>query len=78
MANENDGQVVYEVRADTSKLDSDLDAADRKVVQASEKTAKKQEDAQKDVVKSAKKANSDIAKDTELSLIHISEPTRPY
>ena len=42
MANENDGQVVYEVRADTSKLDSDLDAADRKVVQASEKTAKKQ------------------------------------
>ncbi len=76
MANENDGQVVYEVRADTSKLDSDLDAADRKVVQASEKTAKKQEDAQKDVVKSAKKANSDIAKDTEKTQQEVAETVK--
>lgn len=76
MANESDGQVVYEVRANTSKLDSDLDAADRKVVQASEKTAKKQEDAQKDVVKSAKKANSDIAKDTEKTQQEVAETVK--
>ena len=65
MENESDGKVVYEVRADTSKLDSDLTAADQKVTQASEQTAKKQEDAQKGVVKATKQANSDIAKDTE-------------
>lgn len=65
MENESDGKVVYEVRADTSKLDSDLSAADQKIAQASEKTAKKQEDAQKGVVKATKQANSDIAKDTE-------------
>lgn len=76
MANENDGQVVYEVRADTSKLDSDLDAADRKVVQASEKTAKKQEDAQKGVVKSAKKANDDIAKNTEKTQQEVAETVK--
>ena len=65
MTNESDGKVLYEVRADLSKIDSDLDAADRKVTQASEKTAKKQEEAQKNVVKATKQANSDIAKDTE-------------
>lgn len=65
MENQTDGKVVYEVRADTSNLDSDLSAADRKVTQASEQTAKKQEDAQKGVVKATKQANSDIAKDTE-------------
>lgn len=76
MANESDGKVIYEVRADTSKLDSDLSAADRKVAQASEKTAKKQEDAQKDVVKTTRKANSDIAKDTEKTQRTLTETVK--
>lgn len=75
MAN-TDGQVVYEVRADTSKLDGDLSAANQKVVRASENTAKKQEDAQKDVVNAAKKANSDIAKDTEKTQSGIAETVK--
>lgn len=73
MSNESDGQVVYEVRADTTKLDGDLNAADRKVAQASEKTAKKQEDAQKNVVKAAKKANGEISKDTEKAQREVAE-----
>lgn len=76
MANEPDGKVVYEVRADLSKIDSDLSAADRKVTQASEKTAKKQEDAQKNVVKTTKQANSDIAKDTEKTQKDISDTVK--
>lgn len=75
MAN-TDGQVVYEVRADTSKLDGDLSAANQKVVRASENTAKRQEDAQKDVVNAAKKANSDIAKDTEKTQSGIAETVK--
>lgn len=73
---ESDGKVVYEVRADLSKIDSDLSAADRKVTQASEKTAKKQEDAQKGVVKTTKQANSDIAKDTEKTQKELSETVK--
>lgn len=73
---ESDGKVVYEVRADLSKIDSDLSAADRKVTQASEKTAKKQEDAQKNVVKTTKQANSDIAKDTEKTQKELSETVK--
>lgn len=76
MANEPDGKVVYEVRADLSKIDSDLSAADRKVTQASEKTAKKQENAQKNVVKTTKQANSDIAKDTEKTQSDISNTVK--
>lgn len=76
MANESDGQVVYEVRADTSKLDDDLNAADRKVAQASEKTAKKQEDEQKNVVKAAKKANGEISKDTEKAQREVAETVK--
>ncbi len=76
MANENDGHVVYEVRADTSKLDSDLFSADEKIKRASEKTAKKQEDAQKDVVKAVKKANSDIAENTEKAQKEVAETVK--
>lgn len=76
MENQADGKVVYEVRADLSKIDSDLSAADRKVTQASEKTAKKQEDAQKGVVKVTKQANSDIAKDTEKTQKGLSETVK--
>lgn len=76
MANESDGKVIYEVRADLSKIDDDLSAADRKVIQASEKTAKKQEESQKGVVKTVKKANSDIAKDTEKTQQGLAETVK--
>lgn len=76
MANESDGKVLYEVRADTSKIDDDLSAANQKVIKASEKTAKKQEDSQKGVVKTVKKANSDIAKDTEKTQQGLAETVK--
>lgn len=76
MANESDGKVIYEVRADLSKIDDDLSAADQKVIKASEKTAKKQEESQKGVVKTVKKANSDIAKDTEKTQQGLAETVK--
>lgn len=76
MANESDGKVIYEVRADLSKIDDDLSAADQKVIKASEKTAKKQEESQKCVVKTVKKANSDIAKDTEKTQQGLAETVK--
>ncbi|MCM1055533.1 MAG: phage tail tape measure protein [Bacteroides sp.] len=73
---ETDGKVLYEVRADLSKIDGDLSAADRKVAQAAEKTAKKQEDAQKGTVKTVKQANSEMASDTEKAQKNISDAVK--
>lgn len=53
-----DGRVEYAVRADTSKLDSDLDSAKKKIVKSAEETAEKQEKSEKktvDAVKSGEK-----------------------
>lgn len=76
MESQTDGKVVYEVRADTSKLDSDLTAANQKITEASEQTAKKQEDVQKGVVKATKQANSDIVKDTAKAQNGISDTVK--
>lgn len=71
-----DGRVEYEVRADTSKLDSDLSQAKQKVVKSADDTAAKQEKAEKKTVEAVKsgekekvsaveKANDKVEKDSE-------------
>lgn len=41
---ESDGRVEYEVRADLSKIDSDMAEANKKVSEAAQKGSKKQEE----------------------------------
>lgn len=57
-----DGEVVYEIRADDSKIDSDLDAAQKKVEQASEKTGDKVEQAAKETAEKVKKEQESVTK----------------
>lgn len=55
----NDGEVIYEVRADDSKLESDLDEAQKKVTHSAEKSAdaeKKVEDEKSNHIKKEQKS----------------------
>lgn len=55
-----DGEVVYEIRADDSKIDSDLDAAQKKVEQSTEKTAKKTEQTEEKTSETVKKEKEKV------------------
>lgn len=56
------GEVTYEVRADDSKVESDLAEANKKVEQSAKKAAKKSEDAEKDSAKAKKSVKEDVTK----------------
>lgn len=55
-----DGEVVYEIRADDSKIDSDLDAAQKKVEQSTEKTAKKAEQTEEKTSETVKREKEKV------------------
>lgn len=55
-----DGEVVYEIRADDSKIDSDLDAAQKKVEQSAEKTAKKTEQTEEKTSETVKREKEKV------------------
>ena len=63
-----DGKVEYDVRASLDNIDSDLDAANKKVTAAAEKGAKKQEElsrkSQDKIKEVVKKSNDDIESDS--------------
>ena len=54
------GEVVYEIRADDSNLDADLEAAQKKVEQSAEKGADRAEQIEKDVSKTIKREKEDV------------------
>lgn len=56
------GDVTYEVRADDSKVESDLAEANKKVEQSAKKAAKKSEDVEKDSAKVKKSVKEDVTK----------------
>lgn len=56
------GEVTYEVRADDSKVESDLAEANKKVEQSAKKAAKKSEDVEKDSAKVKKSVKEDVTK----------------
>lgn len=55
-----DGEVLYTIRADDSQLDSDLDAAEKKVRKSSEEAAEKSEQAEKESADVKKKVKEDV------------------
>ena len=55
-----DGEVLYTIRADDSQLDSDLDAAEKKVRKSSEETAEKSEQEEKKSANVKKKVKEDV------------------
>lgn len=55
-----DGEVIYELRADDSKLESDLDEAQKKVDQATEKAAEKAEQTEEKTSKVVKKEKEEV------------------
>lgn len=57
-----EGEVTYEVRADDSKVESDLAEANKKVEQSAKKAAKKSEDVEKDSAKVKKSVKEDVTK----------------
>lgn len=57
-----DGEVVYEIRADDSKLDSDLDEAQKKVEKSSEKSGEKVEQIEKETSKTVKQEKESVTK----------------
>ena len=54
------GEVTYELRADDSKLESDLKEAQKKVEQSTEKTADKIEQTEEKTSKTVKKEKEDV------------------
>lgn len=54
------GEVTYELRADDSKLESDLEEAQKKVEQSTEKTADKIEQTEEKTSKTVKKEKEDV------------------
>lgn len=64
-----DGRVEYEVRADLSHIDNDLDKANEKIVSQAEKGAKKQEEtvkkSQENISRTVKKTNDEIETDSD-------------
>lgn len=59
---ETKGEVVYEIRADDSNLESDLDAAQKKVEKSAEKGAEKTEQVEKDTSKAVKREKEEVTK----------------
>ncbi len=57
-----EGEVTYEVRADDSKIESDLAEANKKVEQSTKKAAQKSEDIEKDTAKVKKSVKEDVTK----------------
>lgn len=55
-----DGEVIYEVRSDDSKLDSDLNAAQKKAEQSAKKVASKSEEIEKDTGEVKKQVQEDV------------------
>ena len=57
-----EGEITYEVRADDSKIESDLAEANKKVEQSTKKAAQKSEDIEKDTAKVKKSVKEDVTK----------------
>ncbi len=55
-----DGEVIYEVRSDDSKLESDLNAAQKKAEQSAKKVASKSEEIEKDTGEVKKQVQEDV------------------
>ena len=59
------GEVTYEIVADDSQLESDLNEAGKKVEKSAKKTAKKSEDAEKESAEVKKSVKEDVTKKNE-------------
>lgn len=74
---ESDGRVEYEVRADLSKIDSDMDAANKQITKSAEKVAKQQkqitEKSQQNIKKTVEKANDSLEQDNEKTQKNIAQ-----
>lgn len=74
---ESDGRVEYEVRADLSKIDSDMDAANKQITKSAEKVAKQQEQitekSQQNIKKTVEKANDSLEQDNEKTQKNITQ-----
>lgn len=74
---ESDGRVEYEVRADLSKIDSDMDAANKQITKSAEKVAKQQEqiteNSQQNIKKTVEKANDSLEQDNEKTQKNIAQ-----
>lgn len=77
---ESDGRVEYEVRADLSKIDSDMAEANKKVSEAAQKGSKKQEEvvekAQENISQAVKKANDEIENDNSKTQKNITDTAK--
>lgn len=65
MSKNSGGEVIYEIVADDSQLESDLNEAGKKVEKSAKKTAKKSEDAEKESAEVKKSAKEDVTKKNE-------------
>lgn len=74
---ESDGRVEYEIRADLSKIDSDMDAANKQITKSAEKGAKQQEQitekSQQNIKKTVEKANDSLEQDNEKTQKNIAQ-----
>lgn len=77
---ESDGRVEYEVRANLSKIDSDMAEANKKVSEAAQKGSKKQEEvvekAQENISQAVKKANDEIENDNSKTQKNITDTAK--
>ena len=62
MSKNSGGEVTYEIVADDSQLESDLNEAGKKVEKSAKKTAKKSEDAEKESAEVKKSVKEDVTK----------------
>lgn len=65
MSKNSGGEVTYEIVADDSQLESDLNEAGKKVEKLAKKTAKKSEDAEKESAEVKKSVKEDVTKKNE-------------
>lgn len=65
MSKNSGGEVTYEIVADDSQLESDLNEAGKKVEKSAKKTAKKSEDAEKESAEVKKSVKEDVTKKNE-------------
>lgn len=65
MSKNSGGEVTYELVADDSQLESDLNEAGKKVEKSAKKTAKKSEDAEKESAEVKKSVKEDVTKKNE-------------
>ena len=65
MSKDSGGEVTYEIVADDSQLESDLNEAGKKVEKSAKKTAKKSEDAEKESAEVKKSVKEDVTKKNE-------------